>query len=287
MANIPYAHEILAAVIILILIFVRPIRRIVFLFVRIAIAIVAIVVAIGGVSMLMNNETIFEKPGAEARTIRFFTQNSAATSEKGLGSATCKWPDAAPSPVAAPAVAASAPAAPARVASPAPRRKQRERIRAKAEASAAASPGAAPSPGANAANPDDDVYPELITPSYPGIAPAKLFALSQQVVNSLGGWKIVNADARTGVIDCIYTSRILAAQDDVRITITPKSEIELCARAGSARPDSASLMRYFPGDFGASVGHIKQFTETMDPMMDEVYKQEQEKENAKKPPGTR
>ncbi|MGH7778412.1 MAG: hypothetical protein ACREQR_01095, partial [Candidatus Binataceae bacterium] len=117
MANIPYASEIIAAVIILILIFVRPIRRIVFLFVRIAIAIVAIIVAIGGVSMLLNNETIFEKPGPEARTIRFFTQKGAATSEKGLGSATCKWPDE----IAAAAASAAA-AAPSPEATPAPAR---------------------------------------------------------------------------------------------------------------------------------------------------------------------
>ena len=285
MPNVPYAPEIIAAVVVLILIFVRPIRRIVFLLVRIAIAVVAIVVAIGGVSMLMNNETIFDKPGVEARTIRFFTQDSAATSQKGLGSATCKWPDAAPS--AAASVAASSAPAPAAAPSPSPRRKERERKRAKDQASAAASPGATPSPAATASNPDDDVYPELITPSYPGIAPAKLFALSQRVINSLGGWKIVNADPKTGVIDCIYTSRILQSQDDVRITVTPKSEIDICARSGSARPDSTSMLRYFPGDFGASVGHIKQFTETMDPMMDEVYKQEQEKENAKKPPAMR
>ncbi|MGH7782019.1 MAG: DUF1499 domain-containing protein, partial [Candidatus Binataceae bacterium] len=150
-----------------------------------------------------------------------------------------------------------------------------------AEASAAASTGAA------ASNPDEDVYPELITPSYPGIAPSKLFTIAQQVVNSLGGWKIVHADARTGVIDCIYTSRILHSQDDVRLTVTPRSEINLCARSESSRPGSTSLLRYLPGDFGASVGHIKQFTQTIDPMMDEVYKQEQEKENAKKPPGMR
>jgi len=277
MANIPYAPEIIAVVVILILIFVRPIRRLVSLLLRIAIAVVAIIVAIGGVSMLMNNETIFEKPGVEARSIRFFTQSGAATSEKGLGSATCKWPDAVG---AAPAVSQPAPTA-----SPSPAKRESPHKRAKEEAGSAPSPAGTASPAAS--NPDDDVYPELITPSYPGIGQAKLFALSQQVINSLGGWKIVNSDPRSGVIDCIYTSRIFQSQDDIRITVTSRSEINLCSRSGSSRPDSTSLGRYFPGDFGANIGHIKQFTETLEPMMDEVYQKEQEKENAKKQPGAR
>ncbi|MHB8384828.1 MAG: DUF1499 domain-containing protein, partial [Candidatus Binataceae bacterium] len=251
-------------------------RRIAFLLIRIVVAIGAIIVAIAGVSMLMNNETIFEKPGVEARAIRFLTQDSAATSEKGLGSATCHWPDAS---------AASPAAAPTPAAAPPPIKHERPHKRVKAEPATAPSPAAAASPGAS--DVDDDVYPELITPSYPGIAPAKLFALSQQVINSLGGWKIAHADSKTGVIDCIYTSRILQSQDDIRITVTAKSEIDLCSRSASARPDSTSFARYFPGDFGANIGHIKQFVETLEPMMDEVYKQEQEKEDAKKPPGMR
>lgn len=278
MANIPYAPEIIAVVVILILIFVRPIRRLVSLLLRIVIAVGAIIVAIGGVSMLMNNETIFEKPGVEARSIRFFTQSGAATSEKGLGSATCKWPDAV-------GAASAAVSQPAPAASPA--KHESPHKRAKEEAAGSAPSPAATASSAAASNPDDDVYPELITPSYPGIGQAKLFALSQQVINSLGGWKIVNADPKTGVIDCIYTSRILQSQDDIRITVTSKSEINLCSRSGSSRPDSTSLGRYFPGDFGANIGHIKQFTETLEPMMDEVYQKEQEKENAKKQPPMR
>ena len=45
------------------------------------------------------------------------------------------------------------------------------------------------------------------------------------------------------------------------------------------------MLRYFPGDLGSNVGHIKQFYETLEPKMDEVYKEEQDKQNAKKPPG--
>ncbi|HVA80012.1 MAG TPA: hypothetical protein VNF29_03725 [Candidatus Binataceae bacterium] len=281
MPNFPYAPEIIAVAVILILVFVSVVRRIIFLLLRIAIAIGAVVVAVGGISLLMNNETIFDKPGVEARAIRFLTHKSAATSEKGLGSATCAWPDAQPS--ASPSAAAAS--APPEVSAAAPRRKK-ERHRHHADTGSAPNPAAAASPAQSASGPADDDYPELMTPSYPGIAPSRLFALSRQVIDSLGGWKILSANPTTGVIECGYTSRILHEQDEVRITVTSNSEIDLCARAESARPDSTSILRWFPGDFGASVGHIKQFIETMDPMMDEVYKQEQEKENAKKPSGS-
>ena len=205
--------------------------------------------------MLMNNETIYEKPGAETRMIRFFTEDHAATSEKGLGTATCKWPD---EPVS---TATPTRAVPVQAATPAP--------------NAPARPGSE----------EDDEYPELMTRSFPGLSRQKLFDLSQQVVNSLGGWKVVRADPRAGTLDCVYTTRILGSEDEVRITVTPKGDIELCSRSGSARPDSTSLLRFFPGDFGANIGHIKQFYETLEPKMDEVYKEEQDKENAKKPSG--
>ncbi len=258
MSNIPYFNLIVAVVVILVLIFVPFIRRLVFALLRLGIAIVAAFIAIAGISMLMNNETIYEKPGVEARTIRFLTEDHAATSEKGLGTATCKWPDE-----------------PAPTATPAPNAEAGSQAK-----SAAPAPSASPTPSE-----EEEVYPELMTRSFPGISRQKLFDLSQQVVNSLGGWKIVKADPRSGTIDCIYTSRILASEDDVRITVTPKGDIELCSRSGSARPDSTSLLRFFPGDFGANIGHIKQFYETLEPKMDEVYKEEQEKENAKKPRG--
>ena len=93
MSSIPHLNLIVVAAVILLMIFLRFFRRLVFALVRIAIALIAAFVAIAGISMLMNNETIFEKPGAKGRIIRFMTQNRAATSEKGLGTATCKWPD--------------------------------------------------------------------------------------------------------------------------------------------------------------------------------------------------
>ena len=243
MSSISHLNLIVVAAVILLMIFLRFFRRLVFALVRIAIALIAASVAIAGISMLMNNETIFEKPGAKGRIIRFMTQNRAATSEKGLGTATCKWPD---EPAA---TATSAPAA---------RSDSAE---------------------------TEDVYPELMTRSFPGISRQKLFDLSQQVVNSLGGWKIVKSDPHAGILESVYSSRILGAEDDVRITVTPKGDIELCARSGTERPGSTSLLGIFPGDFGANIGHIKQFYETLEPKMDQVYKEEQEKENAKKPQG--
>jgi hypothetical protein len=243
MSSVPHLNLIVVAAAILLMIFLPFFRRLVFALVRIAVALIAAFVAIAGITMLMSNETIFEKPGARARIIRFMTQNRAATSEKGLGTATCKWPDE-----------------PAATATPAP---------------AARSDSAEP----------EDVYPELITRSFPGISRQKLFDLSQQVVDSLGGWKIVKSDPHAGMLECVYTSRILGAEDDVRITATPKGDIDLCARSGTERPGSTSLLGIFPGDFGANIGHIKQFYETLEPKMDQVYKEEQEKENAKKPHG--
>ena len=253
MRSIPHLNLIVVAAVFLLMIFLPFFRRLVFALVRIAIALIAAFVAIAGVSMLMNNETIFEKPGARARISRFLTQNRAATSEKGLGTATCKWPDE-----------------PAATATPAP----------------AAEPTLTPGAAARSDSAEtEDVYPELMTRSFPGISRQKLFDLSQQIVNSLGGWKIVKSDPHAGTLECVYTSRILEAEDDVRITLTPKGDIDLCARSGTERPGSTSLLGIFPGDFGANIGHIKQFYETLEPKMDQVYKEEQEKENAKKPQG--
>jgi len=253
MSSIPHSNLIVAAAVILLLIFVPFMRRLVFALLRIAIAVVAAFVAVAGISMLMNNETIYEKPGAKARIIRFISVDHAATTEKGLGTATCKGPDEPAAPATTPGPAKSTPA-----------------------------PGAAAQGESGEA---EDVYPELMTRSFPGISRQKLFDLSQQVVNSLGGWKIVKSDPHAGTLDCVYTSRILGAEDDVRITVTPKGDIELCSRSGTERKGSTSLLGVLPGDFGANVGHIKQFYETLEPKMDEVYKEEQEKENAKKPRG--
>ena len=125
----------------------------------------------------------------------------------------------------------------------------------------------------------------MIRRSFPGIPRAKLFQLSTETVNSLGGWRIDKSSPSNYTLDCIYTSRIFKLEDDVRITIDPSGDVEVCSRSGLARPGTTSMLRYFPGDLGSNIGHIKEFYEALEPKMDEVYKEEQDKQNAKKPPG--
>jgi hypothetical protein len=252
---------IIGAVIVAAFIFIPFLRRFLGLIFRLAIFAVGVAIAAAGISMILNNETIFERPGFGQRVLRFVSMNSAASSTTGFGSVTCDMsaPQAAPSPAAKQ-----------------PHKRPARTEEAQQLKTTRNEPGAGPSPL-------EDVYPELIVRSFPGIPRDTLFKLSQDTVNSLGGWKIVKADPGTGTIDCIYTSRVMKFEDDVRIRVEPSGEIEVCSRSGMARPDQTSMLRYFPGDLGANVGHIKQFYETMEPKMDEVYKEQQDKENAKKP----
>jgi hypothetical protein len=263
---------IVAGVVVLaILIFVRSIRAIFSLLVRLAIFFVGLAVAGAGVAMIMNNETIFEKPGASTRVKRFISMNSAAASASGSGSVTCDMGGGAktqPEGTSTPAVSAP--------------KKHGAKKAVTSENEGQTAPGGRMAPIATPA-PLDDIFPELIRRSFPGISRQKLFQLSQDTINSLGGWKIVKSDPRSATIDCIYTSRIFKWEDDVRITIEPSGEIDVCSRSGTARPDATTMLRYFPGDLGANIGHIKEFYETLEPKMDEVYKEEQDKENAKKP----
>ena len=261
---------IVAGVVVLaILIFVRSIRAIFSLLVRLAIFFVGIAVAAAGVSMIMNNETIFEKPGATTRVKRFISMNSAAASASGSGSVTCD-------------MGGGAKAQPEGTSTPAAPKKHGAKKAVASENVGETAPGGRMAPIATPAA-LDDIYPELIRRSFPGISRQKLFQLSQDTINSLGGWKIVKSDPRSGTIDCIYTTRVLKMEDDVRITIEPSGEIDVCSRSGTARPDATTMLRFFPGDLGANIGHIKEFYETLEPKMDEVYKEEQDKENAKKP----
>jgi uncharacterized protein (DUF1499 family) len=264
--------------VVLLIIFVRIIRFTVMLALRLAIFFVAVFVAVGGLMLLMNNETIFEKPGWKPRVMRFITAKSAATSEKGLGSAVCMWGDGRQQKAAAPVV-------PVEVGAP-HHDKNGGKHRGKGkgdeeQAAAEATTGAASAESST--SDEEDVYPELIRRGYPGIPRQKLFELAQSTVNSLGGWKIVKADPRSYTLDCTYTSRILALVDDVRVTVMPNAEVDVCSRSEAAEPDSSSLLRFFPGDLGANLGHIKQFYEALEPKMDEVYKEQQDQENAKKP----
>jgi hypothetical protein len=254
---------VIAFVALAIFVLVPFLRRILVLLIRIAVFFVAVAIVAAGVTMIINNETIFERPGIVQRVVRFVTMNSAAASSTGSGSVTCnlEQPQAAPTP------AAAKPPKPAR----------------REEGGVPTMPGRNDVSTAAPAS-LDDVFPELIRRGYPGIPRQELFKLSQDTVNSLGGWKIVKTDPGTYTIDCIYTPQHFKLEDDVRITIDASGDIEVCARSGLARPGQTSILRYFPGDLGSSIGHIKEFYETLEPKMDEVYKEEQDKQNAKKPP---
>lgn len=260
---------VVGVVVVAILIFVPLLRRVVSLFVRLAIFFIGLAVAGAGVAMIMNNETIFEKPGAATRVTRFVTMNSAAASPSGSGSVTCD-------------MGASAKTQPEGSSTPSASAPKKHGAKKFAANEGETAPGGRMAPIATPA-PLENIYPELIRRSFPGISRQKLFQLSEDTIKSLGGWKIVKSDPRSATLDCIYTSRIFKWEDDVKITIEPSGEIDVCSRSGTARPDSTSALRFFPGDLGANVGHIKEFYETLEPKMDEVYKEEQDKENAKKP----
>jgi len=252
----------IAVVVVAAMIFIPILRRLLGLIIRLAIFFVAVGIVAAGVTMIMNNETIFERPGIGQRVKRFITVNSAAASQTGSGSVTC--------------VMESPPAPPPNAAEAKPHKhgaKKEPELQTTRNDVSKAEPA-----------PLDDIYPELIRRGFPGISRQKLFQLSTDTVNSLGGWRIVKSNPGNGTLDTVYTSRIFKFEDDIRITIDPSGDVEVCARSGLARPGTASLLRFFPGDLGSNVGHIKQFYETLEPKMDQVYKEEQDKENAKKPP---
>ncbi len=251
----------LVLAVIAVMIFVPFMRWLVGRIVRLAYFLIPAAVAVAGIAMIMNDETIFERPGVAARVVRFVTMNSAAASQSGSGSVICQMDTHTQALTPAEAAAHQ------RVAEEAASKPQEGRTRL----------SITPPP------PPDDVFPELIRRSYPGISRQKLFRLSLDTINSLGGWKIVKANTRDFTIDCIYTTRILKLEDDMRIAVRPSGEIDVCSLSSSARPDATSILRYFPGDLGANIGHIKEFYESLEPKMDEVYKEEQDSENAKKP----
>jgi uncharacterized protein DUF1499 len=248
----------LVAALLAVVLFVPALRRFVSRMAATILVFSGIAAAIFGVAVLMNNVSLYESPGPSARVRRFLSVNWAATSEKGLGSAECSQ---------------HVPGTHAAADKPRPAAAQRP--------AAIAMPTPTPEPGAPE---QEDYYPELVRHGYPGIARAKLFELAKATVDGLGGWKVVNADARAGVLECVYTTRIFRFEDEVRIAILPNSEIDLCSRSRSGIPDASSWMHYFPGDFGANIGHIKEFYEALEPKVDAVYKEQEERQqNAGRP----
>ncbi|MGA9721493.1 MAG: hypothetical protein WBQ86_03475, partial [Candidatus Binatus sp.] len=207
---------IVAVVVLAVIIFVPFLRRILGLLIRLAIFFAAVAVVAAGITMILNNETIFERPGFMQRVVRFVTKNSAAASTTGSSSVTCEMENPPP-----PALT-SATAAP---------NKHPVKKEGAAEPQLTRNDVSKAEPA-----PLDDVFPELIRREYPGLPRPTLFKLSQDTVNSLGGWKVVKADPGNFTIDCIYTSRIFKLEDDVRITVDPGGGIDVCSRSGLARP---------------------------------------------------
>jgi hypothetical protein len=238
------AAIVIAAIALGVIFLVPPVRRVAAAVTGVVIAIMAIAVSAGGTAVLMNNVTIFDSPGTTARIERFLTVDWAATSENGLGSAQCEygWPGA---PIVLPI--------------------QSDHQGAHHKADHPPVGKQAPAPAAQS---DEDYYPELVVHGYPGIPRAELFAEAQQAVASLGGWKIANADRVNTALDCVYTSRILRSEDDVRIVVTKQNRIFVCSRSQS---------RLFPGDFGANIGHIKEFQQAVEPGIDKFYNEQENK----------
>jgi len=250
------AVAIAAAIVVAILVFFPAIRRVVRIVVTILITLCTSAIAIGGLLILMNNVSISDQPGILPRIYRFLTVDWAATSAKGIGSASCK--DAA-------AIESSSTEAPAA--------SQRQR---RADHSVhAGQPTASPSPGAN---PEEDVYPELVRRGYPGLSRAKLFAMAKETVGELGGWKVVKEEPRAYTLECTYTSRVLNLEDQIRIVVTPRSEIDLCSHSGVADSNGRAWDWLFSGDFAANIGHIKEFYMALEPRIDQAYKEQERKQ---------
>ena len=85
------AEIVIAVVVLALLVFVPILRRLLGLIVRLAVFFIAVGIVAAGVTMIMNNETIFERPGLGQHVVRFLTMNSAAASQTGSGAVTCGW----------------------------------------------------------------------------------------------------------------------------------------------------------------------------------------------------
>ena len=277
---------IIVGVLIALIIFVPFFRSMLRGLIRFSFLILVLFLAVAGTAILMNNETIFDRPGAKMRAVRFLTQNSAATSEKGWGDAPCVFDK--------PAAEQRAKEDEARAKL---KKKQDEAARVAAQAGA---PGGTPQPSGTpeptatpTPSPEEieaNLYDELMTRNYicegdtpVAIGRAKLLEFVQQTIAELKGWKLINIDQRTGILYCVYTTRIFGFEDDVRIAITPKSEVEICSRSKVGEPESGSLLGFFPGDFGANMGHIKQFYAALKEKTDRYCKELEEKQKPKGP----
>lgn len=221
---------------------------------RIVVFVGAMAVIIGGTAILMNNVSLAGPPSAAVRLQRFLTVNWAATSEKGDGAAAC--------------------ADPAQLAARRPadtERRERHHPR-HTGAEPAAAPTATPAAGA-AGGEAEPGFPELMRNAYPGIPPARLMRIAASTAAGLPGWQIVSSDPKTLTINAVYHTRVLGLLDDVRIIVTPQSEVDVCSRSRVGEPGSQSAFSVFQGDFGSNIGRVKEFYLALAPAADEAYRQ--------------
>jgi Protein of unknown function (DUF1499) len=265
---------IIAVVFLALIVFVRFVRSMLSALIRFSFLIVVIFLAGAGSAVLMNNETIFDRPGWKPRAIRFLTQDSAATSEKGLGDAPCALDKKA---------AEAKPQAREEEARAKPKKKKEA-----VALAAPPTPTATPTPAAQAE--EENFYDELMTRNYicegdtpVAIGRAKLLEMVQQTIAELKGWKLINIDPRTGVLNCLYTTRVFGLEDDIRIAITPRSEVEICSQSKVGEPQSGSLLGFFHGDFGGNMGHIKEFYAALKEKTDPYCTELEEKQKPKSP----
>lgn len=233
---------------------------------RIAVFIGAMAVIVGGSAILMNNVSLAGPPNPAVRLQRFLTVDYAATSDKGDGAAACSDPAQ---------LAARQPAG-------VEQHRERRRVR-RASTTAEVQPSATPTPGslAGAAGGEAQAdFPELVRNAYPGIPPARLMQVAASTVSGLPGWQIVSSDPKTMTIKAMYHTRLLGFVDDVRIVVTPRSEVDVCSRSRVGEPGSQSPLAAWHGDFGANIGHIKEFYLALAPAANEAYRQVELQETA-------
>jgi hypothetical protein len=232
---------------------------------RVVVFIGAMAVIIGGTAILMNNVSLAGPPNPAVRLQRYLTMNWAATSDRGDGAAICATP------------AELAERQPAGVEHR--ERRHLRRTAAKTEAQPTAAPASTPA-AATGGGEVQPGFPELVRNSYPGIPPAVLMQVAASTVSGLPGWQIVNSDPKTLTINATYRTRLLGFIDDVRIVVTPRSEVDVCSRSRVGEPGSESPLSALHGDFGANIGHIKEFYLAMAPAADEAYRQVELQETA-------
>lgn len=247
----------LAIVLVVAIVFVALfMRKAVVVVFKIAVALCVLAVIAGGVAILMNGVSLAGPPGPVARLHRFLTVDWAATSPTGNGAAGC-----------ADEHQLAAAGMPHRVA----------RFRHAAEQTYSAEKSAV---GGSVQTSRGGDYPELVRRSYPGIPPQRLFEMAANTASGLPGWQVVTADPKTMTIEAVYSTRLLGFHDDVRIVVMPNDEVDVCSRSRNGEPDRHSLLGFFHGDFGANIGHIKEFYTALTPSTNAAYRHLELKQSA-------